>query len=83
MSFRDTYGDSSPLASGEVADFSAVNYNFTVVPRALNCSAAGVLRVDMGALVDQPITVVAGINPYRVTRIYNAGSAAITVIGMF
>lgn len=78
-----TSGVDSPLTTGEVADFSAGNHDFTIRPRALNCSADGVLVVDMGDLVEQQITVVAGMNPYRVTRIYNAGSDALTVVGMW
>ena len=72
-----------PLETGQLANFSAGNYNFPIRPRALNCSAAGVLRVDMGALTNQAITVVAGLNPYRVTRIYNSGSTVMTVVGMW
>ena len=79
----DRSGVSAPLANGEVAVFAAVDHDFAVRPRALNCSAAGVLVVDMGDLTGQAIAVVAGLNPYRVTRIYNAGSTAMTVVGMW
>jgi hypothetical protein len=73
----------SPLTSGEAADFSAADYTFEQLPRALNCSAEGTLVVDMGALVQESIHVVAGLNPYRVHKIYNSGSTAMTVVGMW
>ena len=76
-------GLESPLESGELADYSAGDHAFTMTPRALNCSAAGSLSVDMGDLTAQAIYVVAGLNPYRVTKIYNSGSTAMTVIGMW
>ena len=77
-----TTGVEGPLTTGEVADFALTDYTFIDRPRALNCSAAGVLVVDLGDLVEEAITVTAGINPYRVTKIYTAGSDALTVVGM-
>lgn len=81
-------GLDSPLTTGEVAAYSSVtspptDHEFATLPRALNCSAAGVLKVDLGALTNQSITVVAGLNPYRVSKIYHTGSAAMTVVGMW
>jgi hypothetical protein len=73
----------SPLTTGQLANFSSGNYDFPILPRALNCSAAGTLVVDMGSLTNQAIAVVAGLNPYRVTRIYNSGSTAMAVVGMW
>ena len=73
----------STYNSAEVADYSSDDYTFTEVPRALNCSADGVLKVDMqGTGTDVAIYVVAGLNPYRATKIYNTGSASMTVVGL-
>jgi hypothetical protein len=72
-----------PLDSGEVVDYGSEDHVFTQVPRALNCSAAGTLVVDMSGLTAQAIYVVAGLNPYRVTKIYSSGSDAMTVVGMW
>ena len=83
----DNYGSHfkrmvDPLANGELADFGAGAHTFANLPRALNCSAEGSLVVDMGTLEEQAIHVVAGLNPYRVSKIY-ASSDAITVVGMW
>jgi len=73
----------STYNSAEEADYSAGDYTFLEVPRALNCSADGVLQVDMqGTGTDVPLYVVAGLNPYRVTKIYETGSAVMTVVGL-
>ena len=72
-----------PGVAGEEADFSSVDYTFTDTPRYIKCSAAGILKVDLldgGTGVDLP--VVPGVNPERVTKIYNSGSDAMTVIGL-
>jgi hypothetical protein len=73
----------TPGTRGEVADYSAGNYTFTFVPRYLKCSASGILKVDMlngGTNISLP--VVPGVNPERVTKIYNSGSTAMTVTGL-
>lgn len=75
---------SSPLVNGETASFSSTDYSFIKLPRALNCSTAGTLRVNMGSnLISQSIYVVAGLNPYRVSKIYSSGSTAMDVVGMY
>lgn len=71
-----------PLQNAEEADFSAADYEFQILPRALNCDADGTLVVDMGGET-VTIYVVAGLNPYRVEKIYASGSDAITVVGMW
>lgn len=73
----------SPLVNAAAADFSATDHTFATVPRALNCSAEGTLTVDIGSATSIAIHVVAGLNPYRVSKIYNTGSDAITVVGMW
>jgi hypothetical protein len=73
----------APGSRGEVADYSAGNHTFSFVPRYLKCSASGILKVDLlggGTNIDLP--VVPGVNPERVTRIYNSGSTAMTVTGL-
>ena len=72
-----------PGSRAEVADYSAGNHNFSFTPRYLKCSDDGVLKVDMekgGTNISLP--VVAGVNPERVTRIYNTGSDVMTVVGI-
>ena len=72
-----------PGTRGEEADYSASDYTFTDTPRYIKCSAVGILKVDLldgGTGVDLP--VVPGVNPERITKIYNAGSTAMTVIGL-
>lgn len=76
-------GVTGPGTRGEVADYSSGNHTFSFVPRYLKCSASGILKVDLldgGTNIDLP--VVPGVNPERVTRIYNSGSAAMTVTGI-
>ena len=76
-------GLTGPGTKGEVADYSADNHDFTFVPRYLKCSASGILKVDMlGGGTDISLPVVPGVNPERVTRIYNSGSTAMTVTGL-
>ena len=72
-----------PGVAGEEADYSATDYTFTDTPRYIKCSALGILKVDLlsgGTGVDLP--VVPGVNPERVTKIYNVGSDSMTVIGI-
>jgi hypothetical protein len=76
-------GLSGPGSKGEVADYSADDHEFTFVPRYLKCSASGILKVDLlrgGTNISLP--VVPGVNPERVTKIYNVGSTAMTVTGL-
>jgi hypothetical protein len=76
-------GLTGPGTKGEVANYSSGDHTFTFVPRYLKCSASGILRVDLvrgGTNVALP--VVPGVNPERVTKIYNSGSTAMTVIGL-
>jgi hypothetical protein len=76
-------GLTGPGTKGEVANYSSGDHTFTFVPRYLKCSASGILRVDLvrgGTNVTLP--VVPGVNPERVTKIYNSGSTAMTVIGL-
>jgi hypothetical protein len=72
-----------PGVAGEQADYSAGDYTFTNEPRYIKCSALGILKVDLldgGIGVDLP--VVPGVNPERVTKIYNVGSDSMTVLGL-
>jgi hypothetical protein len=72
-----------PGVAGEQADYSAGDYTFTNEPRYIKCSALGILKVDLldgGTGVDLP--VVPGVNPERVTKIYNVGSDSMTVLGL-
>jgi hypothetical protein len=79
----DRIGISDVFTHAEVADYSAGNYDFTDTPRGLNCSLDGTIKVDMlGEGTDIALYVVAGFNPYRITRIYNEGSDAMTVVGL-
>jgi hypothetical protein len=76
-------GVTGPGVRGEVANYSAGNHTFSFTPRYLKCSASGILKVDLlggGTNIDLP--VVPGVNPERVTRIYNSGSTAMTVTGL-
>ena len=76
-------GLSGPGSKGEVADYSADDHTFTFVPRYLKCSASGILKVDLprgGTNISLP--VVPGVNPERVTKIYNVGSTSMTVVGI-
>lgn len=72
-----------PGTEAETADYSAGNYDFVKTPRYIKCSASGTLVVDLlggGTQIELP--VIAGVNPERVTRIYQAGSDAMTVVGI-
>jgi len=76
-------GLSGPGSKGEVADYSAGDHEFTFVPRYLKCSASGILKVDLlrgGTNISLP--VVPGVNPERVTKIYETGSTVMTVVGI-
>jgi hypothetical protein len=76
-------GLTGPGTKGEVANYSAGDHTFSFVPRYLKCSASGILKVDLvrgGTNISLP--VVPGVNPERVTRIYNVGSTAMTVTGL-
>jgi hypothetical protein len=76
-------GLTGPGTKGEVADYSAGDHEFTFVPRYLKCSASGILQVDLvRGGTNIPLPVVPGVNPERVTRIYNVGSTAMTVTGL-
>jgi len=74
----------SPAFNMEAADFSEEDHVFANPVRALNCDADGVLYVDaVGLGVNVPVAVVFGSNnPICATRIYNAGSDAIGVVGL-
>ena len=59
-----------PVTPNDVEDLE----HFT---RALNCSAAGTVRVDMiGVGTNVEATVVPGWNPMRVSRVYATGTDA-------
>ena len=76
-------GLTGPGTKGEEADYSATDHTFAVTPRYLKCSGSGVLQVDLlegGTNIALP--VVPGVNPERVTKIYNSGSTAMTVTGI-
>jgi hypothetical protein len=74
---------SGPVFNAEVANFSAGNHNFATPTRGINCSADGVLRVDMVGLGNNiPLYCRYGDNPYAITRIYNVGSDPINVVGL-
>ena len=76
-------GLTGPGTKGEVADYSAGDHDFTFVPRYLKCSASGILKVDLvrgGTNISLP--VVPGVNPERVSKIYNVGSTQMTVTGL-
>lgn len=80
--FNDNVGVVSPAINLEEADYSAGDYTFTATPRYLKCSAFGILKVDafgIGTSIDLP--VVPGTNWERVTKIYQSGSTAMTVVG--
>lgn len=77
-------GMSGPGTNAEVADYSADDHDFTHTTRYLKCSASGILKVDMaGGGTNISLPVVPGVNPERVTRIYNSGSTAMTVTGLW
>jgi hypothetical protein len=66
----------------EVADFSSTDYEFSQPVRYFKCSEGGILRVDLaGGQTDVDILVTTGLNPEKITKIYNSGSDAITVHG--
>jgi hypothetical protein len=76
-------GLTGPGTKGEVANYSSGDHTFTFVPRYLKCSASGILKVDLvrgGTNISLP--VVPGVNPERVSKIYNVGSTQITVTGL-
>jgi hypothetical protein len=76
-------GLTGPGTKGEVANYSSGDHTFTFVPRYLKCSASGILKVDLvrgGTNISLP--VVPGVNPERVSKIYNVGSTSMTVIGL-
>jgi hypothetical protein len=76
-------GLTGPGSKGEVADYSSGNHTFSFVPRYIKCSASGILKVDLlrgGTNISLP--VVPGVNPERVSKIYNVGSTAMTVVGI-
>ena len=79
-------GLDSPLSKAEVASSLSASpqgdHTFASLPRAINCSAEGTLVVDMGGATGISIHVVAGLNPYRVSKIYLSGSTVMTVVGM-
>lgn len=55
--------------------------DLTTVTRALICDAAGTVTVDMlGTGTNIALPVVAGVNPYRVTRVYSTGTTGPSVI---
>jgi hypothetical protein len=76
-------GLTGPGTKGEVANYSSGDHTFTFVPRYLKCSASGILKVDLvrgGTNISLP--VVPGVNPERVSKIYNVGSTQMTVTGL-
>jgi hypothetical protein len=76
-------GLTGPGTKGEVANYSSSDHTFTFVPRYLKCSASGILKVDLvrgGTNISLP--VVPGVNPERVSKIYNVGSTQMTVTGL-
>jgi hypothetical protein len=77
-------GITGPGTYAEVADYSSGDHTFTTFPRYLKCSASGVLKVDMlNGGVNVSLPVVPGVNPERVKKIYNVGSTAMTVTGLW
>lgn len=72
----------SPADDGELANYTGSHYSFDQLPRSLNASGDGVLYVDMGSLVNVPLTVTKGFNPYRIKKIYSGSSTALTVVGL-
>jgi len=79
-------GLESPLSKAEVATSLTASpqadHTFATLPRAINCSAEGTLVVDMGGATGISIHVVAGLNPYRISKVYLSGSTVMTVVGM-
>lgn len=74
----------SPLKNAVSASYDAsTNYVFEQLPRAINCSAEGTLRVTMGSATNIPIHVVPGLNPYRTSTIWSGSDSGVTVIGMW
>jgi hypothetical protein len=72
-----------PALNYELANFSVTDHTFDNPTRGLNCSADGFLKVD-GPGLGTGVTVAVnfGTNPLAVTKIYNVGSDAITVLGL-
>ena len=83
--FANSHGGlTAPGTYAEEADYTAGNHTFATVPRYLKCSASGILKVDMlNGGVNVSLPVVPGVNPERVTKIYNSGSTAMTVTGLW
>lgn len=83
--FSNAHGGlTAPGTYAEVADYSSGDHTFSTFPRYLKCSASGILKVDMldgGTNVSLP--VIPGVNPERVTKIYNVGSTQMTVTGIW
>ena len=74
-------GLESPGVEVERADFSTSDHTFASTPRAIFCSADGSLKVDTPKVTGATIQVSKGINSFRVTKIYQVGSDALTVDG--
>jgi hypothetical protein len=83
--FANAHGGlTGPGTYAEVADYSSGDHTFSTFPRYLKCSASGVLKVDMlDGGVNVSLPVVPGVNPERVKKIYNSGSTAMTVTGLW
>lgn len=77
-------GMSGPGTNAEEADYSVSDHTFTHTTRYLKCSGSGILKVDMaGVGTNISLPVVPGVNPERVTKIYNVGSTSMTVTGLW
>lgn len=75
-------GLESSFSNLEAADFSATDFTFSTVPRGLICATFGSIKVDtLGGNIGVTVSVQPGVNPIRVTKIYNVGSDAVSVVG--
>lgn len=72
-----------PGVEAEQANYSSTDYTFTKVPRYIKCSALGILKVDfLNGGTGILLPVVPGVNPERITKIYNDTSEQMTVVGI-
>lgn len=69
----------------EVANYASGNYDFVAEPRFIVSSGTGILKVDTaGGQTNVSLPVVPGVNPVRITRVYQSGSTAgLTIVGVW
>ena len=84
----DDFSSHAPSLDGPAKNAAAVTPNdstdLTTAARALLLSAAGTVTVDMvgtGSNIALPLQ--AGINPVRVTRVYDTGTDSLTIVALW